>query len=52
MELRFGAHEVDPETYAQAFEAQVSRGDDELRGATRRAYREHVGVDLSEPARE
>ncbi|WP_437930955.1 hypothetical protein WMF37_17550 [Sorangium sp. So ce291] len=50
--LRFGAREVDPETYAQAFEAQVSRGDDELREAARRAYREHFGVDLLEPVRE
>ncbi|XXT23631.1 hypothetical protein WME94_19010 [Sorangium sp. So ce429] len=50
--LRFGAREVDPETYAQAFEAQVSRGDDELREAARRAYREHFGVDLVEPVRE
>ncbi|WP_437785183.1 hypothetical protein [Sorangium sp. So ce1097] len=50
--LRFGAREVDPETYAQAFEAQVSRGDDELRDAARRAYREHFGVDLPEPVRE
>ncbi|WP_441287001.1 hypothetical protein ACSRUE_32575 [Sorangium sp. KYC3313] len=50
--LRFGAREVDPETYAQAFEEQVSRGDDELREAARRGYREHFGVDLQEPLRE
>ncbi|WP_437281958.1 hypothetical protein WME90_15790 [Sorangium sp. So ce375] len=50
--LRLGAREVDPETYAQAFEEQVSRGDDELREAARRGYREHFGVDLQEPVRE
>jgi hypothetical protein len=50
--LRFGAREVDPEMYAQAFEEQVSRGDGELREAARRGYREHFGVDLQEPVRE
>ncbi|WP_437986467.1 hypothetical protein [Sorangium sp. So ce117] len=50
--LRFGARQVDPETYAQAFEEQVRRGDDELREAARRGYREHFGVDLQEPVRE
>ncbi|MGK3982362.1 hypothetical protein WME99_04960 [Sorangium sp. So ce136] len=32
--------------------AQVSRGDDDLREAARRAYCEHFGVDLVEPVRE
>ena len=50
--LRSGAREVDPETYASAFEAEVSRGDDNLRAAARRAYRVHFGVDLAEPVRE
>ncbi|WP_437650210.1 hypothetical protein [Sorangium sp. So ce362] len=50
--LRLGAREVDPEAYARAFEEQVSRGDDELREAARRGYREHFGVDLQEPVRE
>ncbi|WP_437329799.1 hypothetical protein [Sorangium sp. So ce381] len=50
--LRSGAREVDPETYAQAFEEQFSRGDDELREAARRGYREHFGVDLQEPVRQ
>ncbi|WP_437970925.1 hypothetical protein WMF04_17295 [Sorangium sp. So ce260] len=50
--LRLGAREVDPEAYARAFEEQVNRGDDELREAARRAYREHFGVDLAEPVRE
>ncbi|WP_437819112.1 hypothetical protein [Sorangium sp. So ce1078] len=50
--LRLGAREVDPEAYARAFEEQVSRGDDELREAARRGYREHFGVDLQEPMRE
>ncbi|WP_437941437.1 hypothetical protein [Sorangium sp. So ce341] len=50
--LRLGAREVDPEAYAQAFEEQVGRGDDELREAARRGYREHFGVDLQEPVRE
>lgn len=48
--LRFGAREV--ETYAAAFEEQVSRGDDELREAARRAYRSHFGVTLVDPVRE
>ena len=39
--LRLGARDVDPETFARAFEEQVGRPDDELREATRRAYREH-----------
>lgn len=50
--LRFGAREVDPETYTAAFEEQVSRGDDELREAARRAYRSHFGVTLVDPVRE
>jgi hypothetical protein len=50
--LRFGARDVDPETYTQAFEEQVGRGDDELRAAARRAYRAHFGVELPEPVRE
>jgi hypothetical protein len=50
--LRFGAREVDPETYARAFEAQVGRGDDELREAARRAYRTLFEVELKEPVRE
>jgi hypothetical protein len=50
--LRFGAREVDPETYAQAFEEQVKRSEDELREAARRAYRTHFGVELVEPVRE
>ncbi len=46
--LRVGAREVDPEAYAQAFEAEVGRGDDELREAARRAYGVHFGVELAE----
>ncbi|AUX31767.1 uncharacterized protein SOCE836_038990 [Sorangium cellulosum] len=30
----------------------MSRGDDELREAARRGYRERFGVDLQEPVRE
>jgi hypothetical protein len=50
--LRFGAREVDAATYAQAFEEQVSRGDDELRDAARKAWRTHFGAELEEPVRE
>lgn len=50
--LRFCPREVDPTTYAAAFAEQVSRGDDELREAARRAYRSHFGVELVEPVRE
>lgn len=50
--LRYGAREVDPETYAQAFEEQVNRADDDLRAAARAAYRAHFGAPLPEPVRE
>lgn len=50
--LRFGAREVDPETYTKAFDEQVNRGDDELRAAARAAYRSHFGADLVEPMRQ
>jgi hypothetical protein len=50
--LRAGAREVDPETYAAAFEAQVGRSDDDLREAARRAYKRHFGTALQEPVRE
>ena len=48
--LRYGARDVDPQTYARAFESQVARTDDDLREAARRAYRIHFGTDLLEPA--
>lgn len=47
--LRLGAREVDPATWSAAFEAQVARGDDELREAARRAYRRCFGVEMVEP---
>ncbi len=50
--LRFGAREVDPETYGKAFEEQMSKGDEELREAARKAYKFHFGVDLQEPSAE
>lgn len=50
--LRFGARAVDPETYAQAFEEQVNRSDDELREAARGAWKRHFGAPLAEPVRE
>jgi hypothetical protein len=50
--LRFGARDVDPETFTSAFEEQASRPDDDLREAARRAFREHFGVALAEPVRQ
>lgn len=50
--LRYGAREVDPETFAQAFEEQAHRPNDDLRAAARAAYRAHFGAALPEPVRE
>lgn len=50
--LRTGPRDVDPAAYAAAFDAQVSRGDDDLREAARRAYRAHFGAELLDPVRD
>lgn len=50
--LRFGAREVDPVTFASAFESLADKSDEELRRLARKAYEEHFGSALLDPERE